>query len=294
MKKSLKTGKIQLPKLGLFLLLIVSIPNFSSAENIINETVITSKVSDTNDSLVVTNFINEKVRYFNADKLGQSYIVNDVEELIKYDANGVRLFTYFDRTFGEISYIDVTNPFQIAVFYEDFQTIVWLDRTLNPISSVNLSKFGFFQINVFSVSSDNHLWIYDNATFQIKKINSQGEVIVESLQLNNQIPNLNPISIVERNNRIYLNNPKTGILVFDNFGQFTQTLPILNLTDFQLINNQIFYQKDNKLHRFQLQTLQHTIVDLSFDILEDEQILVQKNHWFWIKESEVVIGDFGL
>ena len=226
--------------------------------------------------------------------MGQSYIVNDVEELIKYDANGIKLFTYFDRTFGKISYIDVTNPFQIAVFYEDFQTVVWLDRTLNPMSSVSLSNFGFFQINVFGVSSDSHLWIYDNATFQIKKINAQGEIMIESVELNNQFPTLNPITIVEKNNRIYLNNPETGILIFDNFGQFIQLLPITNLTSFQIINNQLFYQKDNQLNRFHLKTLQHQVVDLSFQIGQKEQVLVQKNYWFWIKAAEVVIGNFSL
>jgi hypothetical protein len=298
MTQSLKTGKILFNKLQLTnyeslitnfqlqiftILILIIIPNFSNAEIIVEQ--------GTSDSSIVNRFINEKARYFTVDKLGQSYIVNEVEELIKYDANGEQLFTYFDRTFGQISYIDVTNPFQIAVFYEGFQTIVWLDRTLNPISSVNLSRFGFFQINILGVSSDNHLWIYDNATFQIKKINTKGEVMVESVELNNQFPTLNPTSIVEKNNRIYLNNPETGILIFDNFGQFIQTLPIPNLTNFQIFNNQLFYQKNKKVYRFQLKTLIHQAVKLPFDIDANETVVIQKNFWFWVKSEEIVIGD---
>lgn len=300
MRKSLKTGKILINKLitnyelGIFsmLILLILIPNFSNAESIVERRTSEERAKNEHqDSSVVTHFIKEKVTYFRVDKLGQSYIVNEVEELVKYDAKGEKLFTYFDRTFGKISYIDVTNPFQIAVFYADFQTIVWLDRTLNPMSSVDFSRFGFFQIEVFGVSSDNHLWIYDNASFQIKKINTQGEIMVESVELNNRFPNLKPSSIVEKNSRIYLNNPETGILVFDNFGQFIETLPIPNLTNFQLINNQLFYKKNKKLYRFQFKTLTHQEIKLPFVIEETEQIFIQKNNWFWVKAEEVVIGE---
>ena len=233
--------------------------------------------------------IPQSSKYVTTDKLNQIYLVTPSDELIKYSAEGQELFRFHDRTLGEITYLDATNPFQVLVFFEDFQTIVWLDRTLNPISTVNLSNFDFFQISTLAVSSDNYLWIYDNTTFQLKKINNQGQTLVESNELNVLIDNLNPNFLIEKNNRIYLNNPETGILVFDNFGQFLQTIPITNLSNFQIINNQLFYQKDNTFHIFHFQTLDKKSLDLPFEIGEDETVFTQKNYWFLVKEKEVCI-----
>ena len=64
------------------------------------------------DSIV----IQQVSKYVTTDKLGQVYIVNTNDELIKYNAQGQEQFVYFDRTLGEISLIDATNPFQILVF----------------------------------------------------------------------------------------------------------------------------------------------------------------------------------
>lgn len=243
------------------------------------------KVAFANDSLVIT----QSSKYVTTDKLGQVYIVNTDDELIKYDAQGQQQFLFFDRTLGEITFIDATNPFQVLVFFEDFQTIVWLDRTLNPISKMNLSQFGFFQVNTISMASDNQVWLYDNTTFQIKKINTQGEVTLETQELNNLTEQLHPNFILEKNSRIYLNNPKTGILVFDNFGQYIETIPIKDLTTFQIMDNYLWYSKSTKLYKYHFQTLQTQAVALPFQVATSETVFKQKNTWFWVKQKAVVI-----
>ncbi|MGB1120907.1 MAG: hypothetical protein ACPG3Z_02855, partial [Saprospiraceae bacterium] len=50
-----------------------------------------------NDSIV----IGQASKYVITDKLGQVYIVNTADELIKYNAQGQQQFIYFDRTLGE-------------------------------------------------------------------------------------------------------------------------------------------------------------------------------------------------
>ena len=238
-----------------------------------------------NDSIVIA----QESKYVTTDKLGQVYIVNTNDELIKYDTEGKRLFEYFDRTLGEISLIDATNPFQILVFFEGFQTVVWLDRTLNPISRTNFTDFGFFQINTISVASDNRIWIYDNTTFQIKKIDNQGNVITESLELNNITDSLYSNFIIEKNNRIYLNNPETGILVFDNFGQYLETIPFIGLTNFQIADNQLWYQWETEFRSYHFQTLETQRIELPFQVKANQAVFKQKNNWYWVKENEVMI-----
>jgi hypothetical protein len=233
--------------------------------------------------------IPQSSKYVTTDKLNQIYLVTPNDELIKYSAEGKELFHFHDRTLGEITYIDANNPFQIVVFFKDFQTVIWLDRTLNPISKINLSNFDFFQINTLAVSSDNNLWIYDNTNFRLKKVNNQGQILLETNELNALVSSLNPNFLIEKNNRIYLNNPETGILVFDSFGQFLQTIPLTSLTNFQIINDELFYQKENKYYRFHFQTLDKQVVELPFEIEKNEMVFTQKNYWFLVKENEVRI-----
>ena len=120
-------------------------------------------------------------------------------------------------------------------------------------------------------------------------MNHQGQIILESVELNNLIDQLNPNFLVENNSRIYLNNPDNGILVFDTFGQYLQTIPIVNLTNFQVIDHQLFYQKETTFYSFHFQTLENQKVNVPFDIQENEKVFKQKNNWFLVKKNEIEI-----
>jgi hypothetical protein len=223
-----------------------------------------------------------------ADKLGQSYLITPEAELLKFDADGNLLFRFFDRTLGTPTDIDATNPFQVLLFYADFQTILLLDRTLNPISRLNLSAFGFFQLQTVCMSNDNNLWIFDNTDFKLKKINAQGQELLQSVMLNELLSGESPNFLVEHNNRIYLNDPQRGILIFDNFGQYSETLPLLGLQRFQLLHDELFYQKEGKLWRFHLQTLDHNALETPM-LQPNEIVFLQKNQYILWRKTAVQI-----
>ena len=59
---------------------------------------------------------------------------------------------------------------------------------------------------------------------------------------------LAPNYLLEYNNKVYLNNPSTGILIFDIYGTYHKTIPLKNLDHFQPINDWIYFSNDNRIH----------------------------------------------
>ena len=62
-----------------------------------------------------------------ADNLGNGYVY-DLNTIIKYSPNGDSIGTYSNNRLGNITSIDVTNPYKILVFYADYSIIVFLDN----------------------------------------------------------------------------------------------------------------------------------------------------------------------
>ena len=107
--------------------------------------------------------------YFTTDKLKRIYAVTDDNELIQYDSNGKELFRYNNNTLGELTYIDTSNPFNLLLFYSEFQTVITLDRTLSPTGNLNLLTTEVGDAAAVALSNDNQLWVYDAASLQLKK-----------------------------------------------------------------------------------------------------------------------------
>ena len=66
--------------------------------------------------------------YIGFDSFGaQYYIKNNV--FIK--KNTTQIWQYKNLSFGKISKVDIQNPLNIVLFYEDFNTVILLDNQLN-------------------------------------------------------------------------------------------------------------------------------------------------------------------
>ena len=142
------------------------------------------------------------------DKMQQLYLLIGDNDLQKYDVNGTLLCRFNENNLGPISYVDVSNPFRILVYYDDYTTVIFLDRTLSEIQRNDLSDLDLPQVEALGTASDNNLWLFDNNTYTLKKLDQSNEVLVESLDLNLLLTEpLYPVRLLEANNRVYLNSP---------------------------------------------------------------------------------------
>jgi hypothetical protein len=227
-------------------------------------------------------------RWIEVDKMKQLYLIEDSHTLLKYNPNGELLSQFNENSLGEISYIDVSNPFRILVYYNDYATVLFLDRTLSEIQRHDLSDLDIPEVRALGTASDNNTWIFDNNTYTLKKINGQNEVVAESSDLSLLLSDaLDPNRLIEANARVYLNSPNLGILVFDVFGNYIKTIEILDLDYFQVYEGQIFYVEDKKFKTYHL--LSFLTKEIKMPVIEEklEQLCIAQER-LYIKYSNKI------
>ena len=238
--------------------------------------------------------IDINAKWMATDKLQQLYIITTENEVIKYSPEGIELFRFSNNTLGDLTHIDITNPFSVLLYYPDFLTIYTLDRTLNKTGEFNLLDLNLTDVETVGMSNDNNVWLYDFVFYKIKKVNRNGEVLRESIiNLSNEFEYpLQPNFILERENWLYVNDPNLGILVFDIYAQYQKTIEIKNLTYFQIIDNQLIYKEKEQLKSFHLKSLSTQIIDLPEGVSLENQIAIQKSKLFVRKKDGVEVYGF--
>ncbi|PZD78631.1 hypothetical protein [Mesonia sp. K7] len=78
-------------------------------------------------------------------------------------------YTFFDPQLGELTSVDLINPLQITLFYQDMNTVVILDNRLNEIKRINFSQIEDFKIISFAgTAKNNSLWLYNKNLEQLE------------------------------------------------------------------------------------------------------------------------------
>lgn len=253
----------------------------------------TQASSSIDSSYTLLGAINIKAKAFTTDKLSQIYVITEQNEVIKYDPYGNEMFRFNNNRLGNLQHIDATDPFNVLLYYPDYMTVITLDRTLNQTIEYDLINLNLLEVKAIGMSNDNNIWLYDDVTFKLRKVNRKGQVLIESDDLNlllfyTPTPNF----ILERANTVYVNNPETGVLVFDIFGKYIKTLDFKGLDDFQILNNQLTFRKGKKLMSFHLQPLVLQTIELPPDVDKEDKIRIQKNKLFIKKKDKVLIYEF--
>lgn len=216
-----------------------------------------------------------KADYFTSDNLGNAYLING-HEIFKYLPNGKLFNRYSNLMLGNITSVDATNPLKLLLFYRDFSKIQFLDNQLSENRGViSLQDLGLEQSTLACISFDNGFWVYDQISFSLIRFNQAFDKTQEVRNINQNIGyEPQPNFLHESGDWVYLNNPGTGILVFDIFGTYFKTIPIKGLTDFQIAGENLLYFKEGKLLSYNLKTLQEAEVQIPYD--EIKMLRVEK------------------
>lgn len=245
-----------------------------------------SQVSAQDTSYQLITEIKTSVTYFTTDALKNVYILNSDNILQKYNIKGKLLFEYDQQNYGTVSYIDASNPLRVLVYYEEYLTATVLDRTLSELYVFNLKDYDIFQVQAITGANDNGIWLYDEWTFQLKKISEQGTIERTSDDFSQVFSErISPKQLLISGNRMYINSPKVGILVFNFFGKYIQTIPLLIEKNFQLQNNQIIYFEGGQLHAYSLQSFQKTTINIQKNV-KNVQVVQQ---YLFLEMSEKVM-----
>ncbi|MFN6944524.1 MAG: hypothetical protein ACK4ND_06220 [Cytophagaceae bacterium] len=218
-----------------------------------------------------------KVHKVSIDRHDFLYIADDRGNVHKYDTIGNLLLTYSPRQNNEVSILEAWRKVNILVFNRNFQEYVILDRflTQSPIYRLRAEQIGFARLLTYA--ADNNLWIVDEKDFSLKKFNLRFNK-VEVLTPLDFI--LNPSKyemtfIREYQNLLFISDRNSGILVFDNLGNFKTKLPFLNVQYFSFRGDELYFIANDRLTIYNLYSKKEVVLDLPTQFKFNYMLLIK-------------------
>ncbi len=217
------------------------------------------------------------IRSFTVDHLGNLYLVDKKDQVKKISSTGDSLAVYNDvRRFGVLNGIDVGNPLQPILYYGDGVRFVVLDRFLNPVTRIDLQARNILQLNTWSRSYDNQLWIYDPLAYSLKKVDLAGQVQWSTPDFRLMLGKpYAPTHLIDHNQHIYLYEPRQGVYVFDYFGNLQNGILIQDWADWQVDAGYIYGRKADTLYRYEIKSTYYDAWTLPSDLRAADRLLIR-------------------
>jgi hypothetical protein len=195
--------------------------------------------------------------YMNIDMLGNIYLITAGNQLKKITPAGDSVAVFNDvKKFGNPSYIDVTNPLKILVYYKNYATVVILDRLLTQRNTINFRKQNIFSVKAIATSYDNNIWVFDEQDYTLKKIDEEGNVLLKSTDMRQLVDTIpSPQHIIDADNLVYLYDEARGFYLFDYYGALKSNLPFTGWADVAVSSNKLMGFSKNKLLSYELKSL---------------------------------------
>lgn len=205
--------------------------------------------AQTVDSFTLMHSFEAQVQVLSTDKLKQIYYVSPRQVLYKCNEQGQVLFEFSNRYLGTLSKVDASDPFDILLFYPDYQTILFLDRTLNMTADIRLKAEQFPLPALVAVGRDRQVWIYDVALNTLNRMDRQGNIKSSSQDLSLQLGRrFIPNQLLCNERGVYLVDPEQGVLSFDLFAQFQSFLPLPGIEQVQSFDQYILYRREGQYY----------------------------------------------
>ena len=241
----------------LYICLILITSNGCAQTKQTSDQVQSAAATDSATNFSLTRFIAGEYSLFNVDILDNLYLLTAGKQLKKFNASGDSVSVYNDvKNYGIPTSLDVTNPFKILLYYKNFSTLVVLDRQLSLRNSINLRKLGIFSTKTIATAYDNNIWLFDEQSFKLKKINEEGETLMETADwrmLYDEVPV--PSTLIDHNDLVYLYDPEKGFYIFDYYGAPKNHLPFLNWQNIAVSADYLYGFKEDSLLSYRLQSL---------------------------------------
>jgi hypothetical protein len=158
---------------------------------------------------------------------------------------------------------------------------------LNYRGETSLDEEGFAQIPALARSFDNRIWLFDPSRQKLLKISKDGVGLLESNSFVNLVDGkINPTQIIDINKNVYVNNPATGIMEFDLFGNMLRQIPLTNISNLQLIEKNFFFFREGRIYRYEP------------DLFKETEIIINNafafNNAIFHRERLILVGEKSL
>ena len=131
----------------------------------IYENIILSQTLKHQGSIKISN-----CSHISADHHGNIYAINKNGQLYKFNQDGKLLYQSNQIKLGIGSQLDTKDPLKPLIYFQDYNTIVIMDNTLNTQQTLDLTMADVYNSRCVLRSDDDHIWLYDSDNFQLKKM----------------------------------------------------------------------------------------------------------------------------
>ncbi len=186
------------------------------------------------DSLAVDQFVA-------MDNFGALYIIQHNILMKRLDG---KEWQYNNFQLGKITSVDILNPLKITLFYEDFNTVIVLDNTLNEIKRTDFNIIEDFKnLAAATTANDRNLWVFDTNTQQLEVYNYvQQKTPVQNLPIPEKFITL------KSNYNFCRVLTETKLYLYNIYGSLLSEKTVEGVTDFDMTNEEIIFLKDQQLH----------------------------------------------
>jgi len=188
----------------------------------------------------------------NEDNIGRTYYGFDSFNNYYYTANNTfnkvsdtKTYHYQNISLGKISSIDIINPLMIVLFYEDFNTVVFLDNQLNEIEKIDFSKIdSSLVITKIGLAGQNKLWVYNQVNQRLLLFDTLNKTYKEM-----PIPIENSIVYTQSDfNNFYWVDDLKNFYKCDFFGKIELLSSLPSFDKIQIIDEKsLLFSKKNQL-----------------------------------------------
>lgn len=222
------------------------------------------------------------------DRYNNLYLSDRSGNIYKYDSTGHLLNTFSPKRRGRVGLLEAWNTVTVAAFYPELQDYILLDRFLSrtPDIKIDAKNVGF--IRLAAPSTDGNMWLIDDSDFSIKKVNiASGDIMLKTpLDLLLEAGAYDLSFIREYNNMLFVNDRNSGILVFDNMGNYKKKLPFKNVEQFGFYKEILYFRKDSViLHFFNLYDFSEKDVELPHPA--DQVVLFGKGRVTLVNQKKI-------
>ncbi len=228
------------------------------------------------------------------DRYGNIYVVEQEGVIHQIDSLGKDQLIYSPPMIADITLFEARSTVRLFAFYRDLQSYTLLNRFLTPIESYKFEDTQIRFVRVANLSADNQIWLIDDVDFSIKKFdkNFNNIILRTPLDLLFAEKDYDINYICEYQNQLFLNDRNTGILLFDNLGNFKRKIVLKQGTDyFNFLEEELYFLENEEVRFFHLYTNSERKISLPAlgKGKKAHKVLLQKTRIFVFTDYELFI-----
>ena len=242
----------------IYILIFSSLALCGCAQQRVTTTATQNEAETFSDSVFsYRSFISGAFTKIDVDVLDNVFALTTGGQLKKYNFRGDSVAIFNDvKKYGNPSYLDVTNPLKILLYYKNYSTVVVLDRNLVLRNTINFRNSNIFSVKAIGTSYDNNIWVFDEQDLKLKKIKDDGSLLQETNDwrlILDEVPS--PTRIIDQNNYVYSYDPAKGFFIFDYYGAYRNTLPFIGWDHIAISGETLYGFAGNVLNSYKLSSL---------------------------------------